>query len=221
MGVIRGGSGPSSHPHPTEGGYHRHGLQGGHVTRLRFLRRLRVGAGAGSVDFMSPRLAGRAARQGLGPGCSAWRTWVLQEEGWWAWLEGAQCHLWAVSSPLARQRDGLAKCSPWHRQVRAAAGEMEGGVQGVGGHRTVTCTSFLLPQTSRKESQRTSFTSSLPVLLLNGPQLVTRGSCVPILIGPPRNLAVSVGLTFLILCPWALRDGDIGRAWELGPIPGS
>lgn len=176
VGVTGGGSGPSSHPHPTEGGYRGDGLQGDHVTRLCFLRRLRVGVGAGSGDFGSPRLAGRADRQGLGPGCSAWHMWVLQEERWWTWLEDAQCHLWAVSSPLTRQRDGLAKCLLCHRQMRAAVAGMEGGAQGMGAYRTATCTSFLLPQTRRKESQRASFTSSLPVLLLNGPQLVTRGS---------------------------------------------
>lgn len=41
----------------------------------------------------------------------------------------------------------------------------------------------------------------LPVLLLNGPQMIIQGPCVPIPIGTPRNLALSVDLTFSILCP--------------------
>lgn len=51
-----------------------------------------------------------------------------------------QAHLWVVSCPLARQRDGPAKCLPRQRQV--------GGMdrQGVGVHGTTTFTSFLLPQ---------------------------------------------------------------------------
>lgn len=62
--------------------------------------------------------------------------------------------------PSGQAEGWIAKCSPWHRQVEAAAGEWRGGAQGMGAHGAATCTSFLLSQAGRKESQRASFTSS-------------------------------------------------------------
>lgn len=89
----------------------------------------------------------------------------------------------------------------------------------MGVHGAVTLTSFLLLQTGRKESQRASFTSSAASSPFKWTTDGNSGPCVPILIGTPRNLTLSVDFTFSILCPWALRDRDVDKAWEPEPIP--
>lgn len=150
----------------------------------------------------------------LGTGC--WRLPSAQggccgRRGDEAWLEGAPCHLWASSSPLARQRVGPAKRLPWLRQVGAAVRGMKGRAWGLMEQPLLhpSC----CPKPGRKESERASFTSSDASSSF---KWTTDGDSGPLGISPCQLTLPSLS----IFCLWALRDKDVSRVWKPEPVPG-
>lgn len=87
------------HPHPLREGLPLEGAAERPGDKACFLRGLGEGTGEGPDDFESLRLAS---------GTESWRLCCAQDgccgRRGDAQMEGAQCHLWAVSSPMAQGR---------------------------------------------------------------------------------------------------------------------